>query len=536
MNTSLIHLLKSEVRKYVFGLFFALLGCSFLFHMGWSWMAKNDKEKEIKQSIVKSLQEPLRKKALLDIKNILIGHGLTNPAISICLKLKDGTSLTDGNCDNAQYEKAEISMIDDYFFISVDERLNWEVLYSYLILLFIGFCLFYWTRRKLNTVSKTIVSDLDNVVDTRNSHNFNYNELKNLHEEVKKGRKALQEAEEMRRREDLWQLTARFVHDIRGPLSVIKEVGTHIENSSTKEDKALFGHAVESAEGIISGLLSKYRNSLEEDKNTPTKIVNTLNSCIAMAKISNPSVNISMSQKIPLDLSINMPRLALERVINNIIKNSCDAISSKSGRLEVKCSQKDQMIVVTISDDGKGIPQEVLKKAFKEKISFGKENGNGLGLFISKELIEASHGKIAIESQENVGTKVTLCFPLAQTSAPVQKLGSSKMVLIDDSDLIRLCWETEAKKRGHPLTIYKDYNDLFDNIDSHDKNDFFFCDGIINGQINGIEASRKLHDQGFKNIYLQTADRETVLQKQLSWLMGVLDKNYPYLQNLQNFS
>ena len=200
-NRSLIYLLKNNVRKSVFWPFFILVGLSFIFHLTWTVIAQRNEKNEIKKSLVKSLQEPLRKKAFLDIKNIITGYNIPKSGVSICLKLKDGLSLSDENCDKAQYEKEEISIINDYFYLSVDKRFNWEVLYSYFILFLMGCLVFYWTREKLTALSKTIISDLNNINNLDgDSPSFHYKELKTAHEEVKKGHYAIQKAQEMKRK------------------------------------------------------------------------------------------------------------------------------------------------------------------------------------------------------------------------------------------------------------------------------------------------------------------------------------------------
>ena len=153
-----------------------------------------------------------------------------------------------------------------------------------------------------------------------------------------------------------------------------------------------------------------------------------------------------------------------------------------------------------------------------------KKNGNGLGLSIAKDLLERSNGKIDIESQEGIGTKVILTLSASYLE---NEIDHSTIVLIDDNEIIKMHWELEAKKRGHHLVYYENYDKLFEKIDSHTKKDFFFCDWLIEGNFKGLEASRKLHGMGFKNVYLQTADKDRINRQDAPWLIGVLNKGYP---------
>ena len=94
-------------------------------------------------------------------------------------------------------------------------------------------------------------------------------------------------------------------------------------------------------------------------------------------------------------------------VFSNIIKNSIE--HSKGSRITIDGKEWNGKYEVIIEDDGKGIPQEFLENVFKEGWKHDSK-GSGLGLYISKKLMERYGGNIKIESQENSGTKVKLLF------------------------------------------------------------------------------------------------------------------------------
>ena len=525
-NRSLIYLLKNNVRKSVFWPFFILVGLSFIFHLTWTVIAQRNEKNEIKKSLVKSLQEPLRKKAFLDIKNIITGYNIPKSGVSICLKLKDGLSLSDENCDKAQYEKEDISIINDYFYLSVDKKFNWEVLYSYFILFFMGCLVFYWTREKLTALSKTIISDLNNINNLDgDSPSFHYKELKTAHEEVKKGHYAIQKAQEMKRKEELWKLTTRFAHDMRQPLSVIKKLREGLEQKSNEEGTKLFRNAVQSIESLLSDLLYRHKNPIVKRTldGPSSEIIGTIRSCISAISLLYPNIKINFENQGAEGIFARISQGDFERVLNNILKNSCEAIPN-NGKVNISCSYANGLIIMTIEDDGVGIPQKMIQDIFNENITLGKKDGNGLGLSIARDLLERSNGKIDIESQEGVGAKVILSLSASYLENEIK---NSTIVLIDDNDIIKMCWELEAKRRGHHLVYYENYDKLFENIDSHTEKDFFFCDWLIEGKFKGLEASEKLHGMGFKNVYLQTADYDRVKRQDAPWLIGVLDKGYP---------
>ena len=73
---------------------------------------------------------------------------------------------------------------------------------------------------------------------------------------------------------------------------------------------------------------------------------------------------------------------------------------------------------IIVSDNGKGIAGENLSKAGQRGFSFGKANGNGLGLSHARSFVEAAGGKLTIQSRVGLGTMVTLSLPIV-TASPV---------------------------------------------------------------------------------------------------------------------
>jgi PAS domain S-box-containing protein len=109
----------------------------------------------------------------------------------------------------------------------------------------------------------------------------------------------------------------------------------------------------------------------------------------------------------------------LKQVLVNLFDNSIDAIEVKRGsgveaigRLEMSVEAVGSWLKLIWTDDGCGIPTERFPQLF---IPFNsdKPTGNGLGLFIIKTIIENHRGRIRIESQEGVGTKVEIMLPLS---------------------------------------------------------------------------------------------------------------------------
>ena len=81
------------------------------------------------------------------------------------------------------------------------------------------------------------------------------------------------------------------------------------------------------------------------------------------------------------------------------------------GRIEVTLTKNESTITIKITDNGKGIPSDLLKKVGTDYFSYGKQEGSGLGITYAKEILETWSGSLTIESDAGNGTQVTLHFP-----------------------------------------------------------------------------------------------------------------------------
>ena len=105
-----------------------------------------------------------------------------------------------------------------------------------------------------------------------------------------------------------------------------------------------------------------------------------------------------------------MQRHHLDETLINILQNSREAARGK-GRVRIEARPgPDHSVVVTIIDDGPGIPRPNLEKVFQPYFST-KEKGTGLGLAIAKHNTEIYSGSIRVESELGHGTRFIIQFP-----------------------------------------------------------------------------------------------------------------------------
>jgi len=102
----------------------------------------------------------------------------------------------------------------------------------------------------------------------------------------------------------------------------------------------------------------------------------------------------------------------IEQILTNLVTNACDAMPN-GGVLTINAVSADQNIVLTVTDTGCGISDEDMERMF-EPLFTTKPRGIGLGLAITKMLVEANRGTIDVASEKNAGTTFTLNLPTTE--------------------------------------------------------------------------------------------------------------------------
>jgi signal transduction histidine kinase len=107
----------------------------------------------------------------------------------------------------------------------------------------------------------------------------------------------------------------------------------------------------------------------------------------------------------------------IRQVLINLIRNAADALPVTGGHIDIHVRSQGDDVVVEVADNGRGITAELADKVFEPFFTTKGEKGLGLGLDISRQIIQAHHGALTFESTLNVGTTFRLTVPLIQPEA-----------------------------------------------------------------------------------------------------------------------
>jgi len=226
--------------------------------------------------------------------------------------------------------------------------------------------------------------------------------------ELKKAQEDLLRAEKL---SVLGKVSASLSHEIRNPLSVIKNavfylrmMGQNKDDKKQSEYLDIIKRQVEVADRIVSNTLDFARpKSLQLEKFSINDILDNMLSAI---KVND---NITIDKNFLSTSCVWVDRFQIGQVFFNIILNGIEAISGK-GVIKIYTEDKGDLIDIVISDTGSGIKKEDLDKIF-EPFYTTKPMGVGLGLDIVKNIILKHNGNISIESELGKGTKVAVSLP-----------------------------------------------------------------------------------------------------------------------------
>lgn len=121
--------------------------------------------------------------------------------------------------------------------------------------------------------------------------------------------------------------------------------------------------------------------------------------------------NLSYRFQGPAEVIARVDPWLFEKVLWNLLSNARDAMSGDGGMIQFHFQERPGWVELTVSDQGKGIPSELLNNVFRPFFTT-KNRGTGLGLAICKKIMDAHNGSIMLQSREGEGTTVILRWPV----------------------------------------------------------------------------------------------------------------------------
>lgn len=214
-------------------------------------------------------------------------------------------------------------------------------------------------------------------------------------------------------------------HQLRSPLTNIKWIMDFLTSAeaeaSPKKRKEYFGHMDENVARMVELVdelmfVSKIEQGTFPIRKKKSSIVDLIKEIVrrsaASAEAGNIEVSVSIEENIP---EFEFDPVLIKFVLENLFDNSI-RYTQPGGKVKIRMENRDCQIYFQISDTGVGIPKNeqrfIFQKFFRADNPLKeKTKGSGLGLFITKSIVEKSGGKIWFNSEEGKGTTFFLVLP-----------------------------------------------------------------------------------------------------------------------------
>lgn len=223
----------------------------------------------------------------------------------------------------------------------------------------------------------------------------------------------------------LGQASAEFVHDLSNPLTIVwgyvqilakklEQSGDGNNGGNASSPREL--HIIEQNVRLCRELLTMWQSYGRVGASKPKPV--SMSSIVQ--DVSRSVTGMASQNGVQLDCEIAEEELIvlgdptqLTRALQNVIVNAIQAATEKHGKVVVNCQEKDLYADIQVRDTGYGIAEDEIGKIFEPYFTTKQgKNGTGLGLYITKKVIDDHNGSIEVASTLGVGTTFTLRLPL----------------------------------------------------------------------------------------------------------------------------
>ncbi|HMZ57378.1 MAG TPA: HAMP domain-containing sensor histidine kinase [Leptospiraceae bacterium] len=223
-------------------------------------------------------------------------------------------------------------------------------------------------------------------------------------------------AESRKRLSMIGQTVSGIVHDIKNPISSIKAFAELMNDESLSEEKKDYLQSIEREAERLGSMtyeildFSRGSFTLNLKKVSPQAFLEEIRKFIIP---DFDFMNIRIYIICETDELMNIDSERLRRVFINMANNAREAFSSlrRECYLKIRAEKENGYFLFTVEDNGRGIPAEVKSRLFDAYSTYGKSRGTGLGLYMSKLIIEKHQGTVECFSEEGAGTRFIIRIP-----------------------------------------------------------------------------------------------------------------------------
>jgi signal transduction histidine kinase/FixJ family two-component response regulator len=337
----------------------------------------------------------------------------------------------------------------------------------------------------------------------------------------------------------LYERSEQIAHDIRSPITSLDAALNMIQNIPERPRRIL-RHVSNRVHDLADTLLrdsqpgAKGESSHREELQTEL-LVPIVEALIIEKRIQyqdKNGVEIEMVFEIPYGTFAKIERSEMNRVLSNLIDNAVEAIPD-NGKVSISLRTQGEDVELEVLDSGRGIAPDVLPRLMNKGETFGKKEGRGLGLYLSRRTIERWGGKIRIESELGRGTKISIQFPVSPPASwfipQIQIASGTKVIILDDDRTIHEVWDARFSEivgqemKGLEIEHYYEASAL--SAESQAIHALFLIDYELPGsKVTGLELIEQLGIQHKSVLVTGRYDDPRIIQRASSKGVPILPK------------
>jgi signal transduction histidine kinase len=208
----------------------------------------------------------------------------------------------------------------------------------------------------------------------------------------------------------LGEFAARLAHELRNPISgisiALRNLEVEVEDPEKKERIVLIADEMDRVTRLLNALLEQGRSSPEQPARVDTRAL--VEDVVHLFACQLPEA-IAVAADVEAVRCL-LPRDTVRQVLINLLRNSREAIGDAAGRIAVALRRDGRVVRLTVSDDGPGYPDDLLRDGIRPFRS-DKETGTGLGMSIVRRLVEAAGGDVALQRGNEGGAVTVVTLP-----------------------------------------------------------------------------------------------------------------------------
>jgi signal transduction histidine kinase len=266
--------------------------------------------------------------------------------------------------------------------------------------------------RTRDTLLMANIKELNDVYDVLREK---LKELKRRDERIKSFEEELIRANKL---SALGELAGSIAHEIKNPLIAIQGFAKRIEKTKEPDKIEEYAGVIDKEAGRLSNVLMKLLEFSRMDE--PNKEYVDVNEIVDdtvlfmehhLTRFKNVALVVARKKDLP---HIQVDKIHIQQALVNIVMNAAQAMP-EGGVIEIKTQNANGRISISVKDEGAGIKDEDMGKIFEPFFTTKKKGeGTGLGLSLSKRLVEANGGEINVESKVGEGSTFRILLDSAK--------------------------------------------------------------------------------------------------------------------------